>query len=64
MRGTCPFHDDQLNSLLVNTEKDLFKCFGCCKDGGPVNFFSTINRITDQKAAVLLSYWLQGQRSA
>ena len=26
--GLCPFHDDYNPSLSVNTDKNVFKCFG------------------------------------
>lgn len=29
----CPFHDDHTPSLSINSEKSLFKCFGCDAKG-------------------------------
>jgi len=43
LKGPCPFHDDQTESLMVSPEKNLFKCFGCGKEGGPVEFERLIN---------------------
>ncbi|MDP9076461.1 MAG: CHC2 zinc finger domain-containing protein [Bacteroidota bacterium] len=38
LKGNCPFHPDQSDSFMVSPEKNLFKCFGCGKEGGPVEF--------------------------
>lgn len=38
LKGNCPFHPDQAASFMVSPEKDLFKCFGCGKEGGPAEF--------------------------
>lgn len=38
LKGKCPFHADTALSLMVSPEKNIFKCFGCGKDGGPVEF--------------------------
>ncbi|MCO5948102.1 CHC2 zinc finger domain-containing protein [Mucilaginibacter flavidus] len=42
LKGTCPFHPDQSDSFMVSPEKNLFKCFGCGKEGGPAEFESWI----------------------
>jgi DNA primase len=46
LKGTCPFHDDHAQSLRVNPEKNIFKCFGCGKEGGPVEFISLFTSFT------------------
>jgi DNA primase len=38
LKGPCPFHPDQSDSFMVSPEKNLFKCFGCGKEGGPAEF--------------------------
>lgn len=38
LKGKCPFHPDTTTSLMVSAEKNIFKCFGCGRDGGPVEF--------------------------
>ncbi|MES2111298.1 MAG: CHC2 zinc finger domain-containing protein [Bacteroidota bacterium] len=38
LKGNCPFHPDQSGSFMVSPEKNLFKCFGCGKEGGPAEF--------------------------
>jgi len=42
MKGPCPFHPDQSDSFMVSPEKNLFKCFGCGKEGGAAEFESWI----------------------
>jgi DNA primase len=36
--GLCPFHDEKTPSFKVSPAKGLYKCFGCGKAGGPVQF--------------------------
>ncbi|WP_295767226.1 CHC2 zinc finger domain-containing protein [uncultured Mucilaginibacter sp.] len=55
MRGNCPFHADQTNSLMVSAEKNIFKCFGCGEEGGPAEFISRIGNISIEKSIELLA---------
>lgn len=35
----CPFHDDRhLGSFKVSPRRNIFKCFGCGEQGGPIDF--------------------------
>ena len=36
--GLCPFHSENTPSFMVNEKRNIYKCFGCGKGGGPVNF--------------------------
>jgi DNA primase len=38
LKGKCPFHKDEITSLLVIPHSNIFKCFGCGAEGGPVEF--------------------------
>ena len=38
MLGLCPFHNEKTPSFTVSPSKGIYKCFGCGKAGGPVNF--------------------------
>lgn len=36
--GLCPFHDEKTGSFIVSPAKGIYKCFGCGKAGGSVQF--------------------------
>ncbi len=36
--GLCPFHNEKTPSFTVSPAKGIYKCFGCGKGGGSVNF--------------------------
>jgi len=38
LAGRCPFHDDDTASLIVTPTKNLWHCFGCGVDGGPIDW--------------------------
>lgn len=40
--GLCPFHDERTPSFNVNPARGIYKCFGCGKAGGAVNFVMEI----------------------
>lgn len=46
LRGKCPFHPDAGESLMILPEKNIFKCFGCGKEGGPAEFKLAIEQLT------------------
>ena len=45
-KGNCPFHNDTAQSLMVSAAKNIFKCFGCGAEGGPVEFLTNMHKIT------------------
>jgi DNA primase len=36
--GLCPFHNEKTPSFSVNENRQIFKCFGCGKGGGVIQF--------------------------
>ncbi|MDR0401466.1 MAG: DNA primase [Endomicrobium sp.] len=46
LRTCCPFHNEKTPSFLVNSEKGIFKCFGCGISGDVFKFVMLINNIS------------------
>lgn len=44
--GLCPFHNEKTPSFNVNPSRNIFKCFGCGKGGGPVDFIMEVEHQT------------------
>ena len=44
--GLCPFHNEKTPSFVVSPSKNIYKCFGCGKAGGPVNFVMEHEKFT------------------
>ena len=43
--GLCPFHDEKTPSFSINMDKQIYKCFGCGKGGGTINFIMDVERL-------------------
>jgi DNA primase catalytic core len=56
--GLCPFHEDHQPSLSINTEKNLWQCFGCGKGGDVISFVQEHDKV-DFKAAVAMLAGIQ-----
>jgi DNA primase len=54
LKGRCPFHKDVTTSLMVSPEKNIFKCFGCGKDGGPVEFVMLMENKSREEAITFI----------
>jgi len=44
--GLCPFHQEDTPSFTVNTDKQMFYCFGCQAGGDVFNFVSRIEGLS------------------
>lgn len=50
MIGLCPFHAEKTPSFSVSPSKNIFKCFGCGKGGGPIQFIIEHEQMTFPEA--------------
>jgi DNA primase len=41
----CPFHDDKNPSLMINDQKNLFRCFACQTGGDAISFVEKFQKI-------------------
>lgn len=48
--GLCPFHQEKTPSFHVNTNLQIFKCFGCGKAGNVYHFLQYIDQISFPEA--------------
>ncbi|MCI9263310.1 MAG: DNA primase [Oscillospiraceae bacterium] len=46
MWGLCPFHTEKTPSFSVNRDRQIYKCFGCGKGGGAINFIMEMERLS------------------
>lgn len=44
--GLCPFHNEKTPSFNVNPARNIYKCFGCGKAGGPIQFLLDYQQMT------------------
>jgi hypothetical protein len=50
MVGLCPLHDEKTPSFFVDTNKQLFFCFGCGAGGDAIDFVRMLYGYTFQEA--------------
>ena len=48
--GCCPFHNEKTPSFSVDSESQLYYCFGCHKGGTVINFVMEMERMEFQEA--------------
>ena len=48
--GSCPFHKEKTPSFTVNSEKQIFYCFGCGQGGNAFAFLMKMNDMTFPEA--------------
>ena len=44
-KGLCPFHNEKTPSFHIHMDKQIYKCFGCGKGGGSINFIMQIEKL-------------------
>ena len=55
--GLCPLHEDHKPSFLVDTNKDLFYCYGCGRGGDVIRFAELYHQVKFPQAVTLLREW-------
>ena len=53
--GCCPFHNEKTASFSVDSEAQLYYCFGCHKGGTVINFVMDMERMDFMDAVRLLA---------
>ena len=55
MFGLCPFHSEKTPSFSVNSDKQIYYCFGCGKGGGAISFIREIENLPYRDAVEVLA---------
>src|SRR5713226_4449407 len=55
--GLCPLHGDRQPSFLVDTNKDLFYCYGCGRGGDVIRFAELYHQVKFPQAVAWLRQW-------
>ena len=53
--GCCPFHNEKTPSFSVDSESQLYYCFGCHKGGTTIHFIMEMERLDFMDAVKLLA---------
>ena len=53
--GCCPFHGEKTPSFHVVPDRQMYKCFGCGKGGGAINFIMEMENLPFQEAVEVLA---------
>ena len=53
--GCCPFHSERTPSFHVVPERQMYKCFGCGKGGGVINFIMEMENLSYPDAVRFLA---------
>ena len=53
--GCCPFHSEKTPSFHVLPDRQIFKCFGCGKGGGAINFVMELENLSFRDAVEVLA---------
>ena len=53
--GCCPFHSEKTPSFHVVPDRQIYKCFGCGKGGGVINFVMELENLPFRDAVAVLA---------
>ena len=53
--GCCPFHSEKTPSFHVVPDRKIYKCFGCGKGGGAINFVMELDNLSFREAVEVLA---------
>ena len=53
--GCCPFHSEKTPSFHVVPDRQMYKCFGCGKGGGAINYVMELENLPFKDAVALLA---------
>ncbi len=53
--GCCPFHSEKTPSFHVVPDRQIYKCFGCGKGGGAINYVMELENLTFREAVEVLA---------
>jgi len=54
-KALCPFHDDHKPSLILNSERQSYKCWSCGAGGDVISFVMAFDRIEFPEAVRMLA---------
>ena len=54
-QACCPFHNEKTPSFVVSPSKGVYKCFGCGKGGGAINFIMELDSLPFRDAVGVLA---------
>ena len=53
--GCCPFHSEKTPSFHVVPDRQIYKCFGCGKGGGAINYVMELENLPYRDAVAVLA---------
>ena len=53
--GCCPFHSEKTPSFHVVPDRQIYKCFGCGKGGGAINYIMELENLPFRDAVAVLA---------
>jgi len=55
--GLCPLHQDHKSSFLLDSQKNLFYCYGCCRGGDVIRLAELYHHVKFLEAVAILRHW-------